>query len=251
MTKVVGLVIVCALLGQGVAFADDYPTALIDRPLTLEPSTLQGMVVGELLHDSAAMAPAPSNIDSLVIAFDYGAAHHLQVGAVVSETVSPSSSLAYALASGQYQLLAFAAIRLDVGAARVDNGDHYASVGVGLPIRLKLTDKVAVISGRPYAFGAEDDLVILRFNSFSDGISEFRLPLGILYQANENFSVAFRSGFRREGGEYNVPLGLDLTYAISRIDIGVTANVAGHVSPSNGIGYTDLTTFRAWAQLRI
>lgn len=245
------LALAFTLLGGGIAFADDYPTALIGRPLTLEPSTFQATVAGELIHDSAVVAPAPSNLESLVFAADYAVAHHLQVGAVVVETVSPDSSFALGLANAQYQLLAFAAARLDVGVARVDNGDHDASFGVGLPIRLRLTDRVALISGRPYAFGAEDDLVTLRLSSFSDGVAEYRLPLGILYQANDNFSFAVRSGFRREGSADFVPLGLDLTYAVSRIDLGVTADVAGQVSPSNGLGYFDVTTFRLWAQLRL
>jgi hypothetical protein len=244
-------VLIALLSGSAVAIADDYPTAIIDRPLALPPSTFQPSAALALIHDSTIPAPLPSNTDAMILGLDAGVAPHLQVGAFAAIVVSPSSRFETALASGQYAFLAFAAVRVDAGVQRVDSGSRYAAVGVGLPVRLKLNNLVALISGRPYAYGAEDDLVSLRFDSLTSGISELRLPVGLLFQITPNFSFAVRSGVRRQGGASYIPIGADVTYAVSRIDVGVTLDIAGQVGPANGSGYTDLTTVRGWAQVRL
>src|SRR5258705_2156062 len=115
----------CALLAAPPAAAEDYATALIDRPLTLPPQMLQLEAAASLTHNAAAAAPEPSNTEALQFAADYGILHHLQAGAVVDVQVSPSSKFERGLVSGQYQLLAFAALRLDPGAQRVDSRDLY------------------------------------------------------------------------------------------------------------------------------
>lgn len=239
----------CMLLAVPPAAADDYSTVLIDRPLTLQPQTLQLEAAGALTHDSAAAAPAPSNTEALQFAADYGILHHLQAGAVVDVQVSPSSQFERGLVSGQYQLLNFAAFRLDLGAQRVDSGSLYFAFGVGLPLRLKLTDTLALVSSRPYAYGAEDDLFSVRAGSST--ISELRLPVGVLYQVNPYLAVVGRSGIRNQGSAYYVPFGADVTVSVSRLDLGVTFDLAGQVSPDNGSGYFDLLTVRGFAQVRI
>jgi hypothetical protein len=240
----------CTLLAVPPAAADDYATVLIDRPLTLQPQMLQLEAAASLTHDAAAAAPAPSNTEALQFAADYGILHHLQAGAVVDVQVSPSSRFARGLVSGQYQLLTFAAFRLDLGAQRVDSGNLDFAFGVGLPLHLKLTDTLALVSSRPYAYGAEDDLFSVRAGS-NGSISELRLPVGILYQVSPYLAVVGRSGIRNQGSAYFVPFGADVTVSASRLDFGVTFDLAGQVSPSNGSGYFDLLTVRGFAQLRI
>jgi hypothetical protein len=239
----------CTLLAVPPAAADDYSTVLIDRPLTLPPQTLQLEVAASLTHDAAAVDPAPSNTEALQFGADYGILHHLQAGAVVDVRVSPSSQFERGLASGQYQLMAFAALRLDLGAQRV-GGDIDFAFGVGVPLRLKLTDALALVSSRPYAYGAEDDLFSFRAGS-GDSISEYRLPIGILYQVAPYFAVVGRTGFRSQDSARFVPLGADATLSVSRLDFGVTFDLAGQVSPSSGPGYFDLVTVRGFAQVRI
>lgn len=238
----------CTLLAVPPAAADDYSTVLIDRPLTLQPQMLQLEAAASLTHN-AAVDPS-SNTEALQFAADYGILHHLQAGAVVDVQVSPSSKFERGLVSGQYQLLNFAAFRLDLGAQRVDSGSLYFAFGVGLPLRLKLTDTLALVSSRPYAYGAEDDLFSVRTN-FSSSISELRLPVGVLYQVNPNLAVIGRSGIGNVGSAYFVPFGADVTVSVSRLDIGVTFDLAGQVSPDNGPGYFDLLTVRGFAQVRI
>lgn len=239
----------CTLLAVPPAAADDYATVLIDRPLTLPPQMLQLEAAASLTHFGAAVDPAPSNTEALQFSADYGILHHLQAGAVVDVQVSPSSNFARGLLSGQYQLLEFAAVRLDLGAQRVDNGDLYFAFGVGLPLHLKLTDTVALVSSRPYAYGAEDDL--FSFRAGGSTISELRLPAGILYQVSPYIALVGRTGIRNQGSAYYVPLGADATVSVSRLDFGVTFDLAGQVSPSNGNGYFDLLTIRGFAQVRI
>jgi hypothetical protein len=239
----------CTLLAVPLAAADDYSTVLIDRPLTLPPQMLQLEAAASLTHFGNAVDPAPSNTEALQFAADYGILHHLQAGAVVDVQVSPSSDFARGLLTGQYQLLAFAAVRLDLGAQRVDNGDLDFAFGIGVPLHLKLTDTLALVSSRPYAYGAEDDLFSVRARSST--ISELRLPVGVLYQVNPYVALVGRTGIRNQGSAYFVPLGVDATVSVSRLDVGVTLDLAGQVSPSNGNGYFDLLTVRGFAQVRI
>src|SRR5258707_4947385 len=114
--------VACRLVAARPAAADDYSTVLIDRPLTLSPQMLQLEAAASLTHFGAAVDPAPSNTEALQFAADYGILHHLQAGAVVDVRVSPSSDFARGLVSGQYQLLAFAALPLDLGAQPVGTG---------------------------------------------------------------------------------------------------------------------------------
>lgn len=238
----------CTLLAVPPAAADDDATVLIDRPLTLPPQMLQLEAAASLTHFGAAVDPAPSNTEALQFAADYGILHHLQAGAVVDVQVSPSSEFARGLLSGQYQLLAFAAVRLDLGAQRV-GGDIDVAFGVGVPLHLKLTDALALVSSRPYAYGAEDDLFSVRAGHGS--ISEFRLPVGILYQVNPYIALVGRTGVRNQDSAYFVPLGADATVSVSRLDFGVTLDLAGQVSPADGPGFFDLLTVRGFAQVRI
>jgi hypothetical protein len=238
----------CMLLAASPAAADDYSTVLIDRPLTLSPQMLQLEAGASLTHFGNVADGAPSNTEALQFAADYGILHHLQAGAVVDVRVSPASEFERGLVSGQYQLLAFAALRLDLGAQRV-GGDIDFAFGVGVPLRLKLTDALALISSRPYAYGAEDDLFSVRAGHGS--VSEYRLPVGILYQLHPNVALIGRTGIRSQDSATFVPLGADATVSVSRLDLGVTLDLAGQVSPSNGSGYFDLLTVRGFAQVRI
>jgi hypothetical protein len=210
---------------------------------------LQLEAAASLTHFGNAVDPAPSNTEALQFAADYGILHHLQAGAVVDVQVSPSSNFARGLVTGQYQLLAFAAVRLDLGAQRVNRNDLDFAFGVGLPLHLKLTDTLALVSSRPYAYGAEDDL--FSFFAGHGSISEFRLPVGILYQVNPYVALVGRTGIRNQDSAYYVPLGVDATVSVSRLDVGVTLDLAGQVSPSSGNGYFDLLTVRGFAQVRI
>ncbi|HEX3764307.1 MAG TPA: hypothetical protein VHW23_36685 [Kofleriaceae bacterium] len=237
------------LLAAAPAAAEDYSTVLIDRPLTLSPQMLELEAGASLSHDGAAVDPAPSNTEALQFSADYGILHHLQAGAVVDVAVSPSSKFTRGLVSGQYQLLEFAALRLDLGAQRIASGDLDFAFGVGVPLHLKLTDGFALVSSRPYAYGAEDDLFSFRAGS-GDSITEYRLPLGILYQATPYFAIVGRSGFASQGSAQFVPLGADATVSVSRLDFGVTLDLAGQVS-GTGPGYVDELTVRGFAQVRI
>jgi hypothetical protein len=233
------------------AAADDGATALIDRSLSLNPSTLQLAASGALTHIGNTVDPAPSNIESLEFGADFGIFKYLQAGAVVDVDVSPSSEFSRGLLSGQYQLLEFAAFRLDLGAQRTGpGGDIDFAFGAGLPLRLKLTPTLALISSRPFAYGAEDDLFSVRVGS-GKTITEYRVPLGILYQLDKHFALSGRTGYRSEDTASFVPFGADLTLTVSFVDFGVSVDLAGQVGPDGGPGYFDLLTLRGFLQIRI
>jgi hypothetical protein len=234
-------VLVCA--GSS-AWADDYPNAIIDRPLTLSPSMYQPEAAFMLLHDSAPMG---TDVDFLQFGLDIGVARHLQIGAFTNIETSPQSQLFSAMGSLQYQLLEFAAVRIDAGTERVGS-DLYLAVGLGVPVKLKLTPVVAFISGRPYAYGAEDDIFQARIGS--NNVSEFNLPAGLLFQLGPHFSVAARSGYRKVSSAGFVPVGGDIVISYGPLDLGGTVDVAGQISPS-GAGYTDQILVRGFAQLRL
>ena len=247
------LALLLLLAAAGLAYADDdaYPLKLIDRPLTLPDGSFQPFAAFQFIHDSNPSA----NAEAMQLALDVEVAPKVQVGAFTWIEVGPDTKFLTGLASIEYKLLNFAAVRADLGVARVESDSIYGSIGLGLPVRLKMSDTVAIISGRPYAWGAEDDIVQIRFGSASMGvgstISDFHFPIGLLFQLSPNYSVAVRSGYRNQGSAGYVPAGADATASFSRLDVGVTLDVAGQISPSNGTGYFDIFTARLWAQLRL
>ena len=242
-------VLLASAVAVPVASADDTPTAILDRSLTLEPQTLQPNAALFLTHSSAVMDPDPATFDFLEIGADYGILHHLQAGAVVDIQLSPSSEFGRALVSGQYQLLAFAAARVDLGAEHQAGNTNFV-FGLGLPLRLKLTDAFALISSRPYAYGAEADLFTFRAGD-GPSISEYRIPIGLLYQLNSNVALSARSGYRKVESASFVPFGLDAVVSVSRLDFGVSFDLQGQVSPSDGPGFFDVLRVRGFAQVRI
>ncbi len=243
------LVIVFTLLAVSPALADDYPLRLIDRPLAIPDGSYEPFAAFALLSFPNATSPAPSSVDMAQFALDIGVAPKVQVGAYTAIEVSPQTHLYTALASAQYQLVQFAAVRADLGLQKVDSGELYGAVGIGLPVRLKLSETVALISSRPYAWSADDDIVQVRFRS--DAISDFHFPVGLLVQLDPHFSFAVRSGYRYQGSAGFVPAGADAVGSFGPLDIGVTFDIAGQISPSNGNGYFDVLTTRAFAQLRL
>jgi hypothetical protein len=244
-------VLTASAIAVPVASADDTPTAIIDRSLSLEPQTLQPNAAVFLTHSSAVMDPDPATFDFLEIGADYGILRHLQAGAVVDIQLSPSSEFSRALVSGQYQLLTFAAARLDLGAEHAAGKTNFV-FGLGLPLRLKLTDALALISSRPYAYGAEDDLFTFRAGDDSFGSnSEYRIPVGILYQLDSRVALSARSGFRRAESASFVPFGIDGVISVSRLDFGLSFDLLGQVSPSDGPGFFDVLRLRGFAQVRI
>jgi hypothetical protein len=240
--------LVTSAVAAPAALADDTPSAIIDRSLTLDPQTLQPNAAVFLTHSSAVMDPDPATFDFLEIGADYGILHHLQAGAVVDVQLSPSSEFSRALVSGQYQLLAFAAARVDLGVEH-EAGNSQFVFGIGLPVRLKLTDTLALISSRPFAYGAGDDLFTFRAGDGS--ISEYRLPVGILYQVDSRVALSARTGFRRVESADFIPFGLDAVFSLSRLDVGVSFDLNGQISPDGSPGFFDVIAVRGFAQVRI
>jgi hypothetical protein len=84
-----------------------------------------------------------------------------------------------------------------------------------------------------------NDLVAFQVGDGFGGVSVF-LPVGILVQPHPLVSFAVRSGYRyirwNVVEEHFVPLSVDLTFTVGRVDLGFTATVLGLVHASaNGL----------------
>jgi len=255
MRRLVRVLPVLALLfGARLAAADDppeYPVPLIDRPLALNKGTFQAMAALDIFHLGNVPDGVSSTAESLTFGGDYTLLRDLQVGAVASVQISPSSELSLLSASGQYAFFKFAAIRVDAGVTK-DSQTH-GLFAAGLPIRLKLTDMVAFVSGRPYAWGVEDDILAAHVGNGTT--TELHIPAGVMIELTPRISVTARTGFRTVSGGGNtasfVPLGVDAIITTNRLDFGLMLDIAGQISPDMAPGYFDLLRFRVFAQLRI
>lgn len=244
------LTVLGLLTSAHLALADDevapeYPVALIDRPLALNPSTFQLTGSFDIRHVSVGDVSA--NATALNISGDYSPLRHVQLGASVGIQLSPDADFGYAIATGQYEFFKFAAIRVDIGVSNAS--DVQAFVGAGLPIRLKLTNLVAFVSSRPYAWNFEDDIVSARLGNGSN--TEFNLPLGLLFQFTPRVSATLHSGFRERDSASFVPFGIDLMLETGHIDLGAMFDVDGQFRPDDGPGYFDAFRFRLFAMIRV
>jgi hypothetical protein len=232
-----------SLLAVPLAAADDVPTAIVERPLSLAPHTMQPSI-------GIALARAGGQNTELVeFGADYGLIEKLQVGAVVDIRLSPSSDFTRGLVNGQYQFVAFAALRLDLGAQRFGNGDLGFAFGAGLPLRLKLAESVALISSRPNAYAADDDILYVQTGSGT--VTRYKFPIGVLYQIDKHVSFAGRAGYAVVDDASFIPLGVDFTVSVSRLDFGATFDLPGQIAPDGAPGFFDALQLRAFAQIRM
>jgi hypothetical protein len=169
--------------------------------------------------------------------------------------------------------------RLDVGVSRstttvtvnmmtMTSTSTNLTFGFGAPLKWKLNEKLALTSGRPYAYGASDDLF---FMVLLDGgkLMVITVPVGVLFQIQENVAAGAHTGFRLsslspdmgEGiSQKAVPLGVEAWLTLAeRFDVGLLVDLDGVVDsgvPSvpgvsvSGPGYFDRRTFTVVAQAR-
>jgi hypothetical protein len=79
-------------------------------------------------------------------------------------------------------------------------------------------------------------------------MSSFRVTLGVLVQLHERLAVSVRTGLRNQGSAWYVPLGADLLVSLLPwLDLGATFDLAGHIAPANGIGYSDRWVLNVFA----
>lgn len=226
---------------------DNYPGSFVDRPLILPMMMAQPEFVVGIIHTSADTGEA------LNFAFDMGVMDKLQAGALLNFPVNPNADFGYFLVNGQYGINEMLNARLDIGASKQGDSTGF-TFGIGAPIKYKLNPMIALTSGRPYAYGAGDDIIQMTIVS---GAKVFLLviPVGLLAQVHEMIAVGVRTGFRFQSvspdmgdsitSKY-VPLAFDgMVNIIKMIDVGFTFELAGNTDD-----YAGTQNISIWAQAR-
>jgi hypothetical protein len=268
MSRLGALIAAAAMAAR--VHADPLPASLIERPLILSRLMFQPVVEGNLTN-----TVSPDDYDtmqqggSIGFGLDVGVGSGLQLGFFFAFPVAPISRFGDFVASLQAGLVRGALnLRFDVGAEQFVEAPPGALVGIdtfmfgiGLPFRIRLHKRVAIVSGStstrgfgtpllinqaPYyrpgqqwigAALTSNDVFAMQANADLVAGSVF-LPIGLLIQPHPLISFAFRSGYRflfsRRGSgtveEHFIPLAADLTFNISRrVDVGFTATVLGLV----------------------
>lgn len=260
----------------------DLGSNFVDRVMVLPKGTLQGSTEMGLAHASTNGQGSTGFATSF--GFEAGLGSRMQVGAAFSVPFSPKFTLGYFFVDGQYGITDFMNLRLNLGMNSstsatgeagnvVMNDDGTFSFegggssvsrafagGIGAPIRLRLNERWALISGRtnihaviPNAGqGVDTDDIFTWQLASNAGFTSLGLPVGIETAFSETWSGRFRTGVRGLMGNASgtfIPLAFDTMVVPSRNwDLGATVALAGQVS--SGAGYFDAQNFTLWAQTR-
>ena len=266
--------------------AGQWTESWIDRPLVLAPRMMQANLGLDVTNEVVTSMDTATG-ESLNAAFDIGVAPRLQVGLALTFPINPAT-FGSAIADVQYGVSESANLRMDAGVARVgfvggalDGMRNIYEFGFGLPVKVKLSKNVAVISGRTSAAGfglptalagnggglasgatplvAGDSILAVASDDSGTAVIAANAPIGVLIAPHERVAIALHSGYRylHEGSSGSissrdlsfVPLGVDVMFNLPQhVDLGVSADVAGPVDQNSG--YFDLRQFLAWAQAR-
>ena len=262
--------------------ADEWSESFIDRPLILAPRMVQANLGVDV---SSISDSANSTGETVGAAFDVGIAKSVQAGLALSFPVNPAT-FGSAIANVQLGIADGANLRFDAGVARsgfingsMDSMSNLYEFGLGVPIKLKLTDQIAFISGRTGAAGFGRPMALadgnggIAFGSnpiymsdalfaagIQNGVTSYTagVPVGILIAPHERVAIALRTGYRYvhtgsgDGvgqGLNFVPLGGDVMVNLpSHFDVGVSADVAGPLGQN--YDYLAYRQFMGFAQAR-
>ena len=266
------------------AGAGEWSESWIDRPLVLAPRMVQANLGVDVTN--AAIGSGNATGESMSAAFDIGIVPRVQAGIALTFPVNPAA-FGSALADVQFGLSDQANLRFDAGVARggftggpLESMANIYEFGLGVPIKVKLAQGVAFISGRTSAAGFARPLALagdgggLAFGAspffmseslFAVGINDngvasytANAPVGLLIAPHERVAIALHTGYRYahsgsqsgSGRDLNfVPFGGDLMFNLpSHVDLGVSGDVAGPVDSNDD--YLSYRQFMAWLQAR-
>jgi len=259
-----------------------YPNSYVLRPLMLP----EGMAQADsslAISNYRTLTATTNTGTNMNLGFDMGLVPRLQTGLLLSLPLTPDGGFGMLVGNAQYALAPFANLRFDVGASRLSqqmaamgNTTRTESTtgfvwGVGLPMKWRLSDSVAVTTGRSTAsaFGVaskvngylttSDDIITMSSgsftdmngNSFSSTMWTFGLPVGMLAQVHDRIGLGLRTGFRLLRGDgvaddTAIPMAFDLMTRVARpLDLGFTFELPGWTSDYGAIKNVNL-----WAQAR-
>jgi hypothetical protein len=260
---------------------NSFPDSFVSRPMTLPEGMVQADSTLAISNYDTGFARSDTGTN-MNLGVDVGLHPRLQAGMLLSLPLTPEGGFGMMVGDLQYALAPFANLRFDVGASRlladvpamgnmtVTQSTTGFVWGVGVPMKWRLSDRVAVISGRTTAssFGtaskangylvASDDIITMTSGSFTSGNATFTstlwtfgLPVGILTQVHERIGLAVRTGFRVLRGDVlendtAIPFAFDLMTHVARpVDVGFTFELPGWTSDYGAIKNANL-----WAQAR-
>jgi hypothetical protein len=269
-----------------------YPQAVIDRPLLLPGSTVELQLLGNI--SSWDTSPFASTFDgesgALGLEIGFGTA---QVGVMAALPLQPGFGFGSVLASAAIALTPRTAVRIDLGVDHVNaNGvSNFEAVnfyyaGFGLPFEVRLSPYLALVSGRVGAanfahvnnigtggndfyrglgFAPFESADLLTLTTQVDGGSQVavNLPIGLLLQVAQPFSLTFRSGYEGfissagGGTAHFIPLGIDAVVSVgAAFDFGASFSFAGEIKSTSAgagfanVGYTDIRMATVWLRVR-
>jgi hypothetical protein len=279
------LLLPCAALAEPPSWSslgDRYPQAIIDRPLMLPQNTVELNLLGNVTSQSGFSAG-----ETVVAGIEVGLGEG-QGGIVLALPAHPGFGFGSVAGSAAWSVGRQAAFRFDIGfdhsGADVGRPEAYFySAGAGFPFELRLSNWVALVSGRVGAMGyahftnvnaggaglyrgasqpfSSSDLLIYTKKENGDAQLTFNLPVGLLAQIAPDFAVTLRTGFEaivvvdNGGAQYFVPIGADAVFSPSRsVDLGASFSIAGQVGQTGSAasaGYTDFFMGSLWLRLRV
>jgi hypothetical protein len=267
------------LLFPCAALAQPYPPRYIDRPLVLPGGVVEAGLLGNLTNLSDGSNGGAGAAD---VEIGFGQA---QLGLVLALPVAPGFGFGSLGASGALAIGRQSALRLDFlyDHATFDAGNpiigggsaDLISIGLGVPFRIPLDRSISLVSGKVgamhfahfinlgnngatvYLGGMGLPLDVSDLFVFSTALDSgdkqlvFNLPLGLMIQPVEIFSVTLRAGFETImvpdpslRAVFFVPLGADAVLSVSQtVDVGLTFSIDGLVG-TTAAATTDYAGFR-------
>jgi hypothetical protein len=250
----------------------DYPDSLVERPLILPPLMVQvGSTLGLTNLSGSYFASDQAGV-TLALGADLGLGHGLQLGLYAATPLSTNAMLDSFVASLQIKLTRYLNARIDLGAKEIDgfwgpnstNGAYSIAgfvFGVGLPLKVKLGRRFALVSGSTSALGFGPQPMVLldgfsHFSYFGSSVvsssdlltvwasstfvaGAFTLPVGVVFQPLSKLSFGLRTGYRlgftrdasgNSNTSHAVPLGFDVAFTMRSLDVGFNATLLGPLS---------------------
>jgi hypothetical protein len=282
---VLGLLLSCCVgagqahaVGEEPSAGADYPIPLVERPLVLPPRMVQPALGIDVANSDNRSLAATG--ETLAFGADVGIVRRLQAGAYFAFPLNPVANLGTFLANVQLGLHRDVSVRLDVGMTRLSSSidgsrKDFLTLALGLPWRVRLRRRLALVSGSTSALGFGPTLHVGKNTPISfagyqgnavtnhalvtllgDGNGQLltaQVPLGLLVQPHRvlalTASVAYRAIIALPNGTvlHTLPVDGDVVATVvPRLDAGFHVELVGFLGGTyayNGASTTHASWF--------
>jgi hypothetical protein len=275
----------CVVRAQSVVYGHRFALSLIDRPLILPDNAVEVGLLGNVSYEGSNSSGFAG---ALGVEIGSGAG---QAGLVIALPVNPDFGFGSVVGSLAYGINRQTAFRVDIGfdhvsghAGRPDTNYYYGSAG--LPTKVRISPWLALVSGRVGAldtahfinlndgggnglyrgagFSPFSSSNLVTFTSEEDGPGQLalNLPIGLLAQLSQSFSVTLRTGYQlfidNSSGDVStqhfIPVGLDAVYGPTQaFDLGASFSLPGPIATTGSVsnpGYSDIRLAVLWLRFR-